>query len=145
MDDNIFVPIKNINNLRRDVISLLKREMIKNKKEYIKKDYDFSLNNYKYDDKINICFEINNEDEYNYLKKYTLYTTNYLLYLKHKDIIYRNSKVKPFLINETSLSNKISSIKDNIMDYGMNIANSYSLMFLLSKGAKRVTLSLELS
>ncbi|WP_300408273.1 U32 family peptidase [Lagierella sp.] len=166
MDDNIFIPVKILNSLRRGAISQL----------------DFKLTNY-HDRKplehvklevlpltninngiISVNLEENNlteEKENPYGEIYTENLGSYLNgnYFKMPRIIFswdlnklakelQDYQFKGFLINNIG---DIQFIKENfphkqiVSDYGLNVLNIYSFKFLESLGLERITLSTELN
>ena len=147
IEDNIFIPIKEINNLRRTIINELKEKRLNSKVIYKKEMYNLKV--YSKLEKFNIRFETNNIKQIEYLikKGYIVYTSNYLYYLKNKNdnLIYINSRVSPIKIDKTTLSSEISNINNNICDSSFNAVNSYSVALLHFLGAKKVTTSYEIN
>ncbi|MBR3161462.1 MAG: U32 family peptidase [Bacilli bacterium] len=159
-DDNIFISLKEINIIRRNLIEKLIKIRTQNKKaikinnninfnNYIKKDNLYHLNALvRTEEQLKCCLE-NNIDN--------IYVTNYKLYNKYKhnkQIYYRVPRVnyKYIDFNNSNLlvgdSGSIYKYKKNnnvIGDYYLNIANSYSIKTLNQLGIKRVTLSVELN
>lgn len=158
-DNNIFVNLKDINELRRKLVNKLIDTRIKSKKEiiinketsnngYIKSNNSLSLNVLvRTEEQLKCCLN-NNIDN--------IYITDYNLYLKYKDldnIYYRcsriNSKYKDIsnqnlLIGELGSINKYKNNNTIVSDYYLNITNTSSIKYLNKLGVKRVTLSVEL-
>lgn len=142
MDDNIFINIKDINELRRRILNELTNKRLYDipfvEKNYYFEKYDFKR---KHDKCILTKEKIN--DKYD-----SIYTTN-------KDLTKEGYILKmPRVINNyPSYNGKVlvaevgSLIKYNDFetDFSFNVTNSYALYFLHSIGSKKVTLSLELS
>ena len=156
-DNSSFIPIKELNELRRVILDELKevRENIVTH-EFIENDY--VINEINKSNKLDINVSINNEKQLNEVIKYSInniYTDNYDLYTKYKDkynIFYRTDRIeKSFkeLKDERILASNLSAVekysKDNyvISDTYLNIVNSYGIRYLEEKGVNRVTISYE--
>lgn len=149
--DNIFIPMTTINNLRRKIIKLINDDRLRCNNEIIKQEYEFSdVNVLNTND---IFFEVRDENQLEYIlnnTNYKIYTSNYILYKKYKEtnrVIYKmprinmlNKKIPESLICEIGELDKAS-----ITDTYFNVVNSYSVYYLHSIGAKKVTLSYELN
>ena len=144
LDDNLFIPISIINNLKREVLELLNQERINNfKKNYKKEIYTILVPDFNKEEKFSLftnnCDLINSkysaiysEILNNSIKKLPKVIDNYDNYLKDKE----------YLTGELGSLNKLNNI---ISDYSFNVLNSYSVALLHSLGVKRVTLSHELT
>ena len=159
MDDNVFIPIKEINELRREALDNLKE-----KREYYS-TYEPVINNYnniipiKENDHLTISVLVRNENQLNYAlinKLDYIYTDNYELYKKYKreSVYYRTPRVSKNIKNIkddnlliTELGGVYKYSKDNNIntDYFLNVVNSYNINYLKNSGVKRVTLSPEVS
>ena len=157
--DNAFIPIKELNELRRECLEELKtirENAIPH--EFIEKDYLINDINKSNNTLVNVS--ISNEKQLLEVVKYkvnSIYTDNYDLYNKYKDkynMYFKTNRVdKSFneLKNENILATNISALykysKDNnvITDSYLNINNSYGVKCLEELGSKRVTLSYESS
>ena len=159
-DDNIFISLKNINEVRRGLIDKLINVRENKKKDIIihndNLEDDFILSDNKY--YLNVL--VRNEEQLkcsldNHIDN--IYVTDYELYNKYKEyenIYYRtsriNSKYREFS-NCNLLVGELGSVykyKDNnyiVGDYYLNITNKESIWFLNRNHVKRVTLSVELS
>lgn len=148
--ENIFIPIKEINETRRKAFELLKNIRENSKKEVIISDrmpIDLKMiEDQKY------IFEISNQAHFDYLSKYSqikLVTNDYDLAITN-DITYIQNN-----INENSFYPTYSNImigefgglsqKDFYTYYSFNVANSYAVESLLNLGAKGICLSSELN
>ena len=140
-DNNLFIPISEINHLRRDILNKLNELRILNfKKDYLKKEYIINVPDF------------NEENSYSYLGniksnkyKYFYSETDSNKILKLPKVIDNYNKYDPkkeYLVGELGALNSLSNI---ITDYSFNVTNSYTVAFLHSRGVKRVTLSLELN
>ena len=151
-DENIFINVKELNNLRREAIDKLNNKRLYNI-PYKKSDYSIEPQEYK--EECGYSYFIHNIDEYNKIhnKAKDIITDNKDLYkeisfdskliLKIPRVIkeYPNYNIR-VLIRELG---SISQFNDKISDFSFNIANSYSVAFMHSNNVKRVTLSIELN
>lgn len=161
MDQNIFISIKELNELRRNAIEKLisKREysvvssFIKNETPSIKKDINK-------DEKLKINILVRNESQLKCAIEENLnniYVNDYNLYKKYSNIpnvYYKTSRVPknlPELENKNILATELGAIykysKNNnvVADYFLNAANINSLAILRKLGTNLVTLSVESS
>lgn len=149
MDDNIFVNLKDLNEIRRQAIELLNIARMK-VKPYRSGEYNIEVDNYPRLRNRNVLIE----DDDMYLKvkdSYDkVYTNNLALYHKYPDTIY----MLPRVIEDYPLINSEVAVEElgGIMMYQkfstgafLNVCNSYSLALLHSMGADKVTLSYELN
>ncbi len=157
IDNNIFIPIKEINNLRRELTEKLEEIRKNNKKKVI---YSKKEQHYQTEEpinKININILVRTEEQ---LKKAVdknidyIYTTDYNLYKKYHEYnnIYlrldRLSKNNKEYHNERLLVTELGALyyynlhNDIITDYYLNISNHESY-HLIKQKSKRVTLSVE--
>lgn len=166
IDDNIFIPVKILKELRRDLISKLdlsfsnyhKRKKLKN----INLNSITKNKNYNKKIKLNIeylktgnlsknlgCDTYFSEISENLINNF--YKINRIMFYKDFKGLKINLKdinFKGFLINNLG---DIQFIKENfpnkiiVGDYGMNILNIYAFKFLKSLGLNRITLSTELN
>jgi len=157
IDDNIFIPIKEINNIRREAIEkLINARTSFNRKlpQYNNLKYNIStktnqinMNAFvKTEEQLKACIEmkVNNiyveEELYN---KYKNQYNNLVLSLpriikKHKEYNNMNLLVRELGSLKYSNNNKIN------IDYTLNITNSYALNFINNENVNLVTLSVEL-
>jgi len=148
MEDDIFISIKELNELRRKAIEELNNKRLY-KIEYKKCNYDIDVPNFKKEKNKNIL--ISNVQDYDSSYDF-IYVDNIDLYNKlNKDnIILKldrvNEKLKeynvPLLVGELGSIYKYSNIKT---DFSLNVTNSYTVALLHSTGVKMVTLSYELN
>lgn len=149
-DNNIFINIKELNELRRNLVSLLNNKRLYEIK-YVKKDYKIELPNLKQKEELNL--EISNINILNKLKQYRfdkIYTKNKQLLNLDDRILLKLPRVKYdyedydnlLLIGEIGSLNKYKNVET---DFSFNVTNSYSVAFLHSMGVKKVTLSYELN
>ena len=150
MDDNIFVNIKDLNELRRKAVEELIQKRLY-KIEYKKNNYSIEVPDFK---KVQEqSYLISDIEQYEKLKEYDyLYVDNKELYnkIKGKNIYLKLPRVinKYEDINERILVGEIGSInkyKNVDTDFSFNVVNSYSVAFLHSLGVNKITLSHELT
>lgn len=153
MDDNIFIPMKALNELRHSLINKLVKEKTKTRKaKEIHYEKESQNNNIS---KINI--QVKNEKQLEKVinKVNIIYTDDYELYKKYKknNVYFRLPNIMkefPAYRNENLLVNDLGSLykyhKNNniITDYTLNISNSESVKLLQKYNVKLVTLSLEI-
>ena len=155
-DNKSFIPIKELNDLRRELIDKLIYARENNKKEVIEKDFSITDNKKSKDIKLNIL--VRNEKQLLEVLKYKdkvndIYIDNYDLYTKYKNknIYYVTDRVKEEhnFNNDNLLCTSLSSVykyKSNnniVSDSYLNVVNSYSVNYLNTIGVQRVTLSYE--
>ena len=143
IDDNIFIPLKEINELKRQMIDELNKKRLY-KIDYKKDKYSISVPDFKKEELLTAL--ISSKDELNKLdKKYdVIYSEE-----KMKGVIYKIPRVIDKYPNiDTALVGEIGAfnkLKNVCTDFSFNVVNSYTVAFLHSIGACRVTLSYELS
>jgi len=140
IDDNVFVPFKKFNELRHKLFNELDK-VRQDKKEFIKEKYSINLDDYEHEELRSVLVEKENNDKYD-----IIYSEN------ENDTIYKIPKVnydytkytdtKEYLVGEIGAFNRLKNV---YCDYSFNAVNSYTVALLHSLGAKRITLSLELT
>lgn len=152
IDENIFMSVKELNELRRKATNELNEKrcyMYPYKKEEYKRIVpDFPVQNKK-------TVLITEESQYYIVEKENfdfIYVEREELYEKIKTderVLLKNPRVihhifkknNPQIVSELG---SFSTFPQTITDWSLNIVNSYSVAFLFSLGAKKVTLSLEI-
>ena len=152
MDDNIFIPIGELNEIRRELSQQLieKRELIET--EIIENDVSFEK------DEIDIsydkCFVVRNKSQLEECLKYNskIYVVDKSLYEEYKDnsnIYYYVPREVFDIKNSLVLRNLVSDYSvytgDIIGNYTLNVFNIYTAYYLKKIGINRVCLSVELS
>ena len=141
MDNNIFIPFKNLNDLRRELFNKLNSARLY-KIDYKICEYKRTVNDYK-KEKLRAILVRNT---FNNLDYDIVYSENSLdkAIIKLPKVIdnYQINNSKEYLVSELGAFNKIKNI---YTDYSFNVVNSYTVALLHSLGAKRITLSLELT
>lgn len=148
MDDDIFINIKDINELRRNLLQKLDLKRLY-KKEFIEKDYFIDIPNFSIENKKTILLNSKEEYEKNKLNYDIIYTENKEL-LGHDKVILKLPRVinKYDGINSKVLVGELGSLlkyRCFDTDFSFNVVNSYTVAFLHSIGANKVTLSYELN
>ena len=156
MDDNIFISIKELNELRRLIISKLIDKRISCKDDFLKKDISFEKIDLKYtsfttvsvynEEQLKKCLELGLERIYvNNYQLYKKYSKNNNVYLKTKRCSFnilnnleKNSLVGDYFGFSLDTNNLVG-------DYPLNVYNIYTAYYLYKMGLNIVTLSLELS
>lgn len=156
IDNDIFISIKQINELRRKLIEKLKELRESKKKEVIYTPYDLTFKENKNNSiKISILtrteeqlkIALENNIDYIYIDDYNLYQK----YKNNKNVYYKTSRLsknKNDFNNENLLVTEIGALekyhKNNnlVSDYYLNINNRYSYS-LLRNYVEKVTLSPE--
>ena len=151
--ENVFIPLKNLNALRHDLINLLIEKRTSSDKKINFKYQKKKVENKTY----NLNFLVRNEKQLLAIKDKAniIYTDDFNLYQKYKNpnIYYRlpnimtdfqNYKNENLLINDLGSLNKYYKNNNIITDYSLNISNSESVNFLKKYNVKLVTLSPEI-
>lgn len=148
---SVFIPMKILNDAKRKLC-----DMLIEKRCEIKRDITYKYKKKKGNNSFQKSYLVNNEKDLLKVLNIadTIYITDFELYKKYKkeNIYYKIPRLNYENLNfknENLLVSDIGSLykfKDNnniITDYTFNITNSSGVMFLLSLGVKKVTLSLE--
>ena len=148
-DENIFINIKDINELRRNIIDELIKEKTKLNEMVINEVNFDSTNNFKIIKSV-LC---NSDEEVLYNKDNRIYTDKLDLYNKYKELnIHYNVP-----LNELEITNLLEDkcVLSEMMDlngidknvsgsYHLNVTNSYTVYYLYKLGYKSICLSIEL-
>jgi len=147
LEDNLFINIKDLNEIRREVINKLNEKRI-NKVDYEETTYSIEIPDFNKENNIN--YKVSSIDIYNKLSNYhDIYVDDIDLYNKIPNSIYilprvntRYIDASKVVISELGGFNKYKNI---VTGPFMNVVNSYTVAFLHSIGADRVTLSYEMN
>ena len=161
IDNDIFIPIKELNELRRKLTNKLKELRENTKKEVIINNYNLNNKKDRINNRININVLVRNKEQLEVALNNNInniYITDYDLYKEYKDntkyksnIFYRTSRVSKnnknfsnvkLLVTELGAYNKYSSANTVVTDYYLNVTNRYSYS-LLNEKTTLVTLSPE--
>ena len=145
MDNNLFIPVKVLNELRRESIELLNNKRLY-KIPVIKKQYSIELPNYELVNKKSIL--ISNISDYEECDE--IYVDNIELYKQLPNTTLKLDRVIEHLDNYDNrlLVGELGSIykyKNIVTDFSLNVTNSYAVAFLHSLGVDKITLSYELN
>lgn len=141
MSDNIFVPISEINHLKRKAVDLL-NEVRLYKIPFVKGEYQIAVNDYVKEEKTAI-FNGESDDLEKYDISYSNTLSNSINYIRRVVDNYDvYDEKKTYLVGELGAFNKLKAV---ITDFSFNVTNSYTVALLHSLGAERVTLSYELT
>lgn len=134
IDSNLFIPLKEINGLKNDMVMLLNDKRLY-KINYVKSKYDIDLPDFKKEELIT-CYTNNINNLY---KKYDIvYTDNNCL----PRVVDKYDNYNNVMIGELGGFNKCSNVTT---DVSFNVVNSYAVAFLHSMGSLCVTLSYEMT
>ena len=151
-DDNIFIPIKSLNDLRRDTLDKLEELRVKTSKNIVKQQYNIDLPDFEHTEwKI---LNLSTYEDYN-ISMGSHYNEVIIPYNKSYDdywIRYNIPRVQEY-ISERKGNVYVSDLgsvfkfkyKDMASSYFMNVTNAYSVALLHSLGVKRVALSIEMN
>lgn len=153
MDNDIFISIGEINEIRRyltnsliDIRSNYKKDVIEEKVDFknieVKKESGMVATCYK-ETQLLKCLSMG------FIRIYVKDINLYEKYKNHKEVYYyveRNTfNISNDLVEKNLVSEYLIPKKDNIIgNYFLNIYNSYSAYYLLEKGFKNICLSIEL-
>ena len=152
MDENIFISIKELNELRRNAIEILNEKRLY-KRNYIKQKYSIGVPDFKKEQKRSI--QISNLKQYEIIKN-----NDYnIIYIDDLDTFERIDDSRKILKIERVI-NKYQDYKNSLLvgelgsvnyyqnaitDFSLNVVNSYSAALLHNLGIKRITLSYEMT
>lgn len=154
MDSDAFVPIKEINEIRRELTTKLMDCRSNKRVEFIEKDFNYELDKVEVQNKyvISVC----SEEQLLECLKYNvdIFTKNYNLYKKYKDkgvsykterVVnkYKNDDFNLLLISDLGACNFYKGIP-MISDVYMNVTNSYTVRLYRKLGISLVGLSVEM-
>ena len=144
IDDNIFIPIGEINRIRRDAIDKL-NELRLYDTGYKKCEYKIDVPNY--DRTRLVSCLVRNIDDYKNLDR--MYNIVYSIddidntVKKLPRVIHDYNDINDLvLVGEIGAFNKLSNVDT---DFSLNVVNSYTVAFLHSLGARKICLSYELN
>ncbi len=141
LDSNLFVPVKCINELRRDAIELLNKTRLNNREYYDGKSLYRKIN-FESKEPSLACY-CNTQEQYEICKKLNIE------HIYYNNVSRRNNTEYPTTENEILVGgyNSIYHYQGNYMvsDFSLNVCNSKTVNVLHSIGVKRVTLSHEIN
>lgn len=153
-DNNIFISISELNNIRRILIEKLISKKTETKEKIINKIVDKKINYKDNNQTINIF--VNNENQLKAALEENvnnIYTSNILLHKKYPNTFFKLPRVilnRNEIKKDNLLITEIGSIcytKENnvFSDYELNIINNQALQLLHQNGVKQITISPEIN
>ena len=142
INNNIFIPLKEINELRRKMIDELNNKRLYEIK-YVKSNYEIDVPDFKKEKLVSaLVINTNNIDKSKYDIIYSEEEEIGTIRKIPRVIHEYNYKDDMYLVGEIGAFNKYKNI---CTDFSLNVVNSYTVAFLHSIGAYRITLSYELN
>lgn len=157
LDDNLFIPIKNLNEIRRTLIEELNKKRLEKNNNFVKDT--FALNKTKTNKVNQLSVLIDDEKDYIELNNnkidfytndkniYEKYKNNNNIYLKLPRVIknIQNYEKEKIITSDIGTANKY--IKTNIIHYDIygNVTNSITAKYLNEIGIKKINISPELN
>lgn len=158
INKDIFVYMKDLNNIRRLLVDKLIIERTKVKREIIvnninldykeNKDYNYEISVLaRTKDQVKASIDMNIDRIYVDEDLYNIYKDNDKVYLRLPRVVNEyNYNSKKILATEIGAINKYKNSDINLIsDYYLNVVNNHSIKFLLDHNVKRVTLSPEIN
>lgn len=143
IDDNCFIPLKSINELRRNAIEELNK--IRLKKDVIKaKPSTLNLKNYGIH-KPEICVQVSNKEQYDLVKELGIKHIYFDNVINRNHATYIEPKKEMLIGGLGSIKKYQGSGSILISDYSFNVSNYQSVAILSNLGVDRITLSLEIN
>ena len=147
-DTNIFIPIKELNEMKNNFVNILNEKRLY-RYEYIKKEYSIDLPNFPKEKNYNILINDIKDYEKNNNYKYIYMDENLYNKIDDERKVLRLERVieKHKEYNKKLLIGELGSLiyKDILTDFSFNVTNSYSVAFLHSHNVKQICLSYELT
>lgn len=148
IQENIYIPIKEINELRRRAIKFInEKRLINTKTNLNSNNIEIKPRNYTQLTTPELVFEVSKQEQYDLLKK-----LGYKNIFFHNVIKRNNANYHEANLYQTILIRNYGAIeyfkgkeKQLVGDYSLNVTNHINAALLSSLGLDRVTLSLELS
>ncbi len=142
IDDNLFIPLTFLNEIKRKAIDKLDAERLR-VVPFKEEEYYVSLSDFAVSKNINAYIHYDYEIESPGRYKYVYCTDKKTKYIRaYSNVVKEYDKSKDLvLVGELG-----GLLLDNIhTDYSFNVVNSYTIAFLHRMGVKKITLSLELT
>ena len=148
LDDDVFIPVRVLNELRRSAIEELNKKRLY-KIPFIKKEYNIKVPDYEPVRKRSIL--IANIQDYSICGDYDeVYVDNLDLYKRLDNVTLKLDRVleKHPEYTQRLLVGELGSVykyKNVVTDFSLNVTNSYTVACLHSLGVDKITLSYELN
>ena len=134
IDDNIFIPVKEINDLKRKMVDILDEK--EEKSNYFKSSYNIELPDFKKEKRISILTENKNQILFNNSIIYCEEEVENTI-LKLPRVIEKYKEYdRELLVGELGSIYKYKCVDT---DFSLNVLNSYSVAFLHSIGVNKIT------
>jgi len=143
LDEKLFIPLKSLNELRRQAIELLNKKRLY-EIAFIKKEYTIDIPDFK-KEKILTCLV---EDHTSFDKINRHYDQIFSEELLPNTIPKLPRVISKYPQEFSGMVGEIGAFNNHTnlyTDFSLNVTNSYTVAFLHSLGAKRITLSYELT
>lgn len=142
IEGDVFVPLKILNELRHQAVLELNNKRLY-QSSFVKNDYYINVPDFKHENLHSVLVSSNNNKFDNYDIVYSENKSDEIVKLSQIQDNYDNLDIdKEYLVGELGAFNKLKNIS---CDYSFNVTNSYTVALLHSLGAKRITLSYELT
>lgn len=144
IDDNVFIPMKIFNDLRREALDILNNKRLY-VIEYKKEKYTIDLPDFSKEKNTNVLVDCKkqydklNKDKYKYIYSNEIIKDT-ILRLPRVVNSYENYEGK-YLVSEIGALYKLKNVDT---DFSLNVVNSYTVAFLHSMSVNKITLSYEL-
>ena len=145
-DNNIFIPVSSLNNIRRELVEELINKRENKSNNYLRKEVRFKKDNKKVNNCLISCL-VHNEEQLNTTLKLNIkriYVTNKELFDKYHnnpEVYYvdENNQInsKPRVLDTSYLGHEVAG-------YSLNVTNIYTAYYLSKIGYKIINLSVEL-
>jgi len=142
IDNNLFIPLKKLNELRHQAIESLNNLRLY-KIPFKKEKYTIEIPNFK-KEKLLTCLIENNSSNIKLDKYDQIFSEDNLTNTipKLPRVIHQYPEDFQGMVGEIGAFNNLTNL---YTDFSLNVTNSYTIAFLHSLGAKRITLSYELN
>ncbi len=156
-DENIFIQIRQINEIKRNLIEKLIEKRQEPKIEFIEKRIDLIKEDTANKTENGYTCQIQTEEQlleclkHNFKRIYVSNEKLYEKYKKYQNIVFSTEKCGNHynqLLKEKNLVNDMfdfSNLKEIYGGYGLNVTNSYTAYYLKKYGLKNIPISCELS
>ena len=141
IDDNIFIPIKELNELRRDAVNKLNEYRLY-KIEFKKDNYYIDVPNFDKERLLTCLIDDNKKLDRKYDIVYSYHDIDNTVMKLPRVINEYMDNDNIMMVSEIGAFNKYKNVDT---DFSLNVVNSYTVAFLHSLGARKITLSYELN
>ena len=144
LDQNIFIPVKVLNDLRRDCVnklnnSRLNQKVVKNKQPKVIIPQQFELQEPK------LVIQVSTKEQYHLVKNLGFEDVYFNNVIRRNNVKYINNVDQVLVGGLSSIEYYKNKDVEIVSDYSLNVNNTGSAAFLSNLGVKRVTISPELN